>query len=465
MLEQVKTTIRKYNMFVPGDRVLVGVSGGPDSVALIHLLDSMSQKLQIELFIAHLDHSFRGRESAEDAEFVRCLADQLQITAVIRREDIASYALENKLSAQAAAREVRYLFFADTARELKCSKLATGHNANDQAETILLHFLRGSGLSGLGGIPPVRDGWVCRPLIEVSRTQIEEYCRDKSLVTRLDQSNLKNIYTRNKLRLELIPILEKEYNSNLIETLVRTGEIMRDEENYLEDLIRVQWDDVCLTQEPERIVFSLDKFLSLPALFQRRLARRAWALLAGTNHNLGFVHLTAAVDVLRNSQSGSGVDLPLGIRLSKSYREFTFSRLTSDVAVLTYAHKLAVPGLTPIPETGEAILAELTVKDTSSPAKQKRDEITLDFDLVSQPLTVRSRKPGDWFKPYGLEGSKKLKKFFIDDKIPRPVRDRQPVLVNGNDEVVWVVGLRADGRWLANRDTKRALKLKLIGNI
>ncbi len=465
MLEQVRATIQKYQMFAPGDRVLVGVSGGPDSVALVHALHNLAEALQIEVFAAHLNHSLRKRESDEDAEFVGTLAENLGLTAVIKKRDIACYALQHKLSAQAAAREVRYRFFAETAKRLKCNKLATGHNANDQAETVLFHFLRGSGLAGLGGIPPVRDGWITRPLIEIPRARIEEYCKENGLKTRLDRSNLKSVYTRNKLRLELIPLLEREYNPNLVETLGRTSEIMRDEENYLEGLTAEFWTQTCLKEEPDQAIFGLDRFLALPTVWQRRIIRRAWVNLAGTEQNLGFGHLTNAIDLLKTGSTGSGLNLPMSIRLSKSYGQFTLSRSVDDKENLTYTYELKIPGLTQLPERGEAILTEIREEGLDFSAKPGRDEIMIDFDLVNLPLIVRNRKPGDWFQPCGFEGSKKLKKFFIDSKIPQRERESIPVLVNGDDRIIWVVGLRADQRWQVSRQTKMALSLKLIRSV
>ncbi len=463
MLEQVKATIRKYHMYEPGDRVLVAVSGGPDSVALVHILKHLAGELQLDLYVAHLNHGLRGQESQDDAEFVRRLARKLELPAVIESKDVAGYALKNKLSAQTAAREIRYRFFEDAARQLGCNKLATGHNANDQAETVLFNFLRGTGPAGLAGIPPVRDGWITRPLIETKRTQIEEYCRDHGLEPRIDKSNLKNVYTRNRLRLELIPQLEREYNSNLVETLVRTGEIFRDEESYLEELTAKYLDQVRLPEKTGEIRFDLERFLDLPAAIQRRVIRRAWAELAGAEHNLGFTHLADSINILHYGHTGASLHLPLGITLNRLYGQFSLSRRSNE-EISDYEYELRIPGQTPIPETGYTILSEMLETGAGFP-KEEPEEIVIDLDLVKQPLKVRSRRPGDRFRPLGLNGSKKLKDFFIDSKIPRTERRLIPILVSADEEIIWVAGFRADRRWLATGETKRALKLKLSRNI
>ena len=465
MLDQVRATIRKYCMFAPADRVLVGVSGGPDSVALVHVLKALAGELQLQLFIAHLNHCFRGKESEEDADFVCRLAEDLGLPAQVESRDVAGYAEESNLSAQAAAREVRYRFFQDAAEKFNCSKLATGHNANDQAETVLLHFLRGSGLAGLGGIPPVRDTWVVRPLIEIHRSEIEKYCTDNGLSSRLDRSNMKTVYTRNRLRLELMPLLQAEYNSNLVETLVRTGEIMRKEEKFLTELTERMYEQLSPDRKDGEISFNLDEFSKLPEAMQARIIRSAWGKLTGTGHNLGFVHISAALDILRCGQTGSTLNLPMGVSVSKSYKKFSLLVSTFRGEVEDFQHELIIPGLTYIPETGETISAELVDEGTNAlPEKLQADEAMIDLDKVSLPLTVRNRKQGEVFRPIGCGGSKKLKKFLIDSKVLRFERDRLPILVTADDQVVWIAGLRADQRWLITPETKRALKLKLIRN-
>jgi len=463
MLNLVRDTIRKYLMFLPGDRILVGVSGGPDSVALIHILRRLAPELQAEVFIAHLDHCLRGQESAEDARFVRGLAEQLGLPAVVEPGDVAGYAAEKNMSVQAAAREVRYRFFTDAAAKLGCNKLATGHNADDQAETVLLNFLRGSGHAGLAGIPPVRDDWITRPLIEARRAQIEQYCRENHLATRLDKSNLKATYTRNKIRLELIPLLEREYNPSVVETLVRISEIMRDEEQYLESVTAQHWEQVILNETDNQMIFDLDKFLQMPVASQRRITRMAWSKLTRSGQNLEFIHLNSIMNVLRNSCTGSYLNLPMQVSLHKSYGEFSLFRSSAGQAMVEYEYELIIPGITFIRETGAAILSEMVCDvswGTTNP-----EEIYIDLDGVSLPLKVRSRKPGDWFRPCGMDGSKKLKKFLIDNKVPREQRERIPVLVTEDNQVIWVIGLRADQRWQATPETKRVLKVKIIRNL
>lgn len=458
MLEQVRKTIGKYNMIQPGDRVLIGVSGGPDSVALLHVLNNLAREMNFTIFVAHLDHGFRGQESAEDAAYVTRLAQEMNVQVSAESRDVARYALDKKMSAQAAAREVRYCFFEETAKTFQCNKLATGHHANDQAETLLFNFMRGSGPAGLGGIPPVRDGWVIRPLIEVSRREIEVYCRQHGLETRLDKTNLKDVYTRNKIRLNLLPYLEREYNQNLVETLVRTSEIFREEEAYLEKQAMTEFGKMMLFQVPNRIELSLKEFKDIPAVLGKRIVRIAWQKVAGTVYNLEFVHLEKALPFLQKGRTGAVLQLPGGINLEKHYGKMVFTAEKAG-AVPEYSYFINVPGITLVQEIGVQIVTEFVEALPATP--KDPDETYIDYDAVVLPLRVRNRVPGDWFKPLGMTGSQKIKKYFIDNKVPRERRDQVPIIVSGDEQVVWIAGHRADRRWQAGTKKERVLKIKV----
>lgn len=461
MLERVKATIKKHSMLASGDKVLAGVSGGPDSVALVHVLKTISKEYDITVFVAHLNHCFRGRDSAEDADFVRKLSAELGLESFVESRDVTRFLTESNLSTQAGARLVRYEFFKKAAAYFGCNKLATGHNANDQAETVLNNFLRGSGPTGLAGIPPIRNGEVIRPLIEVTRSEIENYCADNNLCYRTDKSNLKKVYTRNRIRLELIPYLEKEYNNNLVETLVRTSEIFREEEHFIQAETLKYWETVIKDEKPAKLQFNIEPFRELPTVIQKRIIRQAWEKLTGAIFNLNFVHLANIIDFVNNARTGSVFNLPKGMTLVKSYGCFSMSEALPHALDVEYSYEVRVPGETHIPETGQILLAQIT-KESMTDSQKGPDEINIDLNLVKLPLTVRSRRPGDWFRPFGFDGSKKLKKFFIDGKIPRDLRERYPIVTSADGNIVWVAGLKADRRWLATPDTKQFLRLKLV---
>jgi len=276
----------------------------------------------------------------------------------------------------------------------------------------------------------------------VPRSQIEKYCREKQLTTRIDSSNLKLAYTRNRIRLELIPLLQKEYNHNLIETLLRTSDIFREEEECLEGITEEYWRGVCLESEASLISINLKKFLETPRVFQRRIIRRGWSALTGSVHNITYSHLTAATELIFQGRTGSVFDLPGLVKLEKSYDRINLYKSADMRTIADYLYELRIPGVTSIPETGDCIVAE-EPEGVLCTGPQNPNEITIDLDKVSVPLIVRSRNPGDRFCPLGFNGSKKLKKFFIDSKIPRVERDRYPVLVTSDGRLS---GLRECGQ-------------------
>lgn len=465
MLEQVRATIKKYGMLAPGDRILTGVSGGPDSVALLHVLKTLSRELDFDIVVAHLNHSLRGQDSIDDACFVRSLAEQLELPAIIENAEVSKYVAEHGLSMQEGAREVRYCFFENSARQFGCNKLATGHNANDQAETVLANFLRGSGPAGMGGIPPVRDGWVIRPLIETTRFVIERYCKEHGLQSRTDKSNLKNIYTRNRIRLELIPCLEKEYNNNLVETLLRTSEIFREEEYYLRTQTDKYWARVVKKHSANEIILKTGAFLDLPEAIKKRVIRKGWEAITGSAHNLSYIHMFNIIDLVGNARTGSSINLPQGVMLTKSYEDFVLAKSFLNPVTENYLYTLQVPGSTLVPETGDILKASIETVKSGDKNNYGPDEAVIDAGLVTLPLFVRNRREGDWFRPAGFEGSKKLKKFLIDSKIPRTARELLPIVVSEDGQIIWVAGLRGDGRWLARTNTEKVIRLKLIRNL
>lgn len=458
--KKVYAFIHKFNMLSPEDLVLVGVSGGPDSVALLHVLWSMREELQISLAVAHLNHMFRGEEARTDARMVEELAATLGLPVYVEQFDVPAYRERTGMSAQEAARKVRYQFFEHLARQLEASRVALGHHADDQAETILLNFLRGSGLSGLKGIPPIRHPYI-RPLLDVRRREIAAYCRHHRLPVREDASNRKPIYTRNRIRLQLIPSLEQGYNPRLVNALVNLGHICREEDAYLEEEAeRVYEREV--KEEGRRLAFPVDGLLSCPVALRRRVLRRAWCRMTGAKRDLSCHQVEALLGLLESSAGGKNVVLPRGVRAA---REGPFLRLwTNDDAqpVPFYCYPLVVPGITYIAEIDKSIFARVFLaRDAGDPRQLSRREALLDYETIPGPMMVRRRMEGDRFRPLGLAGTTKLKKFLINHRIPREERDRLPLVVAG-DDILWVGGLRLAEPFKVTGRTRKCLYLQMI---
>ncbi|MEK6732903.1 MAG: tRNA lysidine(34) synthetase TilS [Candidatus Omnitrophota bacterium] len=319
LLHKIISTIKKYNMFQKGDRVLVGVSGGPDSVTLLHVLHSLKKEYSLNILVAHLDHKFRGEESKADRIFCQELAKKYGLEIVFEEIDVPKIAEEKGISPEEAARFERYNFFKAAAKERGIKKITVGHTRDDQAETVLMRLIRGAGMKGLGGISPVKEmqGFlIIRPLIEISRKEVEEFISGSGLKFRKDSSNEKTIFTRNKVRLELIPFLEKEFNANIKEVLANMAENLQIENEFLAKYAKRKFNSVSKIKHSE-IYIDLKKFKKQPEAVRKRILRTALEELKGDLRRLTYQHWKEIEELIDNRPVNSIVDLPAGISITK----------------------------------------------------------------------------------------------------------------------------------------------------
>ncbi|NVM57240.1 MAG: tRNA lysidine(34) synthetase TilS [Desulfobacterales bacterium] len=460
-LSAVKATIRRYHMLEPGDTVLVGVSGGPDSVALLHSLVAVGAHWSVRLVVAHLNHRLRGATADQEAAFVERLAAKLEIPCEIGSEDVASYSAEHRLSVQEASRVVRYAYYDEVAAKHAARKIALGHQANDNAESILIHLLRGTGPRGLAGIPPVRDERIIRPLIDLTRQQILEFLEQGGFEYVRDHSNLDPKYLRNRIRHELLPALKERFNPNAVCTLTRLASIVRDEEDFWNHQISGVFQGVVLEQTTDRLTLSASGLARLHPALSRRLIRQAVLSLKGDLKRWGHSHVEAVVQLARGPSPSGRLDLPRGVRVVRDRDEVTFL-LGPPEEKPSFQYHIPGMGTTFIREIG--IFLKLSVCDANEVAQPKKyASTTALFDLyaVSFPLNVRSFKEGDRFRPLGMSGSQKVKTFFINHKVSRSKRQRCPLLVSGG-RIIWVGGYRIDDSAKVTDRTKRVLKAELL---
>jgi tRNA(Ile)-lysidine synthase len=475
VLETVRRTINWHHMFDPGETLVVGVSGGPDSLCLLHVLRELGGEYEVCLHVAHLDHQIRGQESAADAAFVAQVAKEWGIPATIAARDVPAYARERHLAIEEAARQARYAFLAQVAQEVGTRKVAVAHNADDQVESVLMHFLRGAGLAGLRGMrslspwpsqpvtePPL-DLILLRPLLEVPRTEIEAYCRQHHLQPRFDRSNLDTTYYRNRLRHELIPLLET-YNPGVRQVLRRAAKVVADDYEYLREQGRHAWEGV-VTEADDTFVFALEPWQQLHPSLQRQLLREAIRRLRRGLRNINWVHIEDALMVLNERPTGSIATLPQRLQLFKGYESFTVgeTRPRPDLPLLTVERlPLTVPGVTPLPESEWRVetrilsRGELTEEHFSGADPW---QTALDYDRAGPELALRRRRPGDRFQPLGLGGrAKAVSEFMINEKIPAHIRDEFPLIVSPR-HIVWIPGWRLDERVKITPDIKHVLWL------
>lgn len=438
LIETMLATLRRYSMVQRGEKVLVAVSGGPDSVALLHALWSTRDELGISLHAAHLNHSFRGEQSDKDAEYVCELAANLGLGCTVEKVDVPEIQKALRLSAEEAARLVRYEFLERAAGEVHAERIAVGHTADDQVETILLNLMRGTGVDGLAGMPPVR-GKIVRPLIEVRRAVVEEYVEEHRLHPRIDVTNLLATYTRNKVRLELLPLLRREYNPEIDAAVLRLSELTREDTAYLNKEAGEAFRRLTIKQGEGSVSLDPTGVLSCSLAMRRRLIREAVKAVRGELADVGFIHVE---ELLRLLEAGADFkyELPGGTFVQRTRRTLTFLSSRPTELPIIYCHELSIPGKTHVPEVQVTIEAELSSVRVEPVRPRGSMEAVLDNGAVSGKLKVRNWRPGDRIRPLGLRGTKKIQDVFVDRKIPREARCRIPLIVD-DEKVVWAVGL------------------------
>jgi tRNA(Ile)-lysidine synthase len=456
LLEKVKQTINKHSLLSKGDRVVVGLSGGPDSMSLLDILSVLREEYDLVLIPAHLNHGFRGREAEEDLAFCEEVAGRYGFDLVSESVDLPALIREEGLSPQAAAREVRYDFFVRTAAANSASKIALGHHADDQAETQLMRLLRGAGTRGLAGIPIQREPGIIRPLLHVAREEILLYLKERKISYRNDSSNQKEIYLRNRIRKELIPLLKEKYNPNLVEDLLRTAEILGEEEAFLAEQAESCFSPV---RTQGGLALEMSDLKKLPRALLRRVIRLAIAHARGSIPAVTFQHVCSVIQLMQAEGSSARIDLPGGMTVRKVYERLEFcSEVVEELSM--ELHEIPIPGRETIPVLEIEVESSILSPEEVPPFLHKGTAL-FDFDKCSPPLSIRTRVPGDVFFPKGFGRRKKVKRFFIDEKIPHNMRNSVPLLVNRENEILWVGGYRMDNRFSVDHGTSRALFVQI----
>ncbi len=461
LLEKVKNTVKRYRLLERGDSVVVAVSGGPDSTALLLALNDLRDDYLLRLYIANFNHMFRGAEEAKkDRDYVSGLSQKLKLPLIFGKADVPKYAEETGLSLEEAAREKRYEFLLNTAKEVGAAKIAFGHTLDDQAETVLMRLIRGAGLGGLRGIPPSRkmDGKsIIRPLIEVWRSDVEEYLRAINIKPRQDITNTMTKFLRNRIRHELIAYLER-YNPNIKETLVRNAQSLTYDYEVLADLIDKEFAR-CAKVKNGSVKILLHDLKAERIGIRRGILRKAIEALKGDLRRIDYSHIEE-IDGLIEADRGA-LDLPGKIRATRTRDSILFHKMEGAKRLQPKIRKrLSVPGKTYVPELGLVFEAVLLTKNAKTKVKFGRPNSVeyMDYERLKCPLYLRTREKGDRFKPLGMASEKKLQDFYVDGKIPRLRRSSIPLIVSGR-KIIWVCGLRLSDEVKITSGTRRILKL------
>ncbi len=455
-IKKFKKTISDYRMLAPGDLCIVAVSGGPDSVCLLHILYELRQELEIGLVVAHFNHGLRGTEDEAETQFVREIASSMALP--FETEKASSLLEGGPSSIEERARNARYAFLEKLRDRLHAQKIAIGHHLDDQAETVLMRLLRGSGPSGLTGIPPCRGNTIIRPLIDLKREDIESYLKARNLPYVTDSSNLQTNYLRNKIRLELLPLLH-EYQPRLTEHLGQLAHILRGENEYLED----QAEDWVVRHTEENgkgdFLIPIGPLTDLPSPIRNRVVRH---LLKKAGKNLRSIdrgHIESVVMLAKSRNSQGTLNLPNGLAVKRIYDKLAFTAGETE-RPREFHYQLDGLGTYDLEAIGRSITLVEMERDVDLNVQDHQWTAYLDADKIQYPLILRNFEPGDRFVPLGMRGHKKVKDFFIDLKIPSEARAMTPLLLS-RDALVWVCGLRIDDRFKVTSKTKRILKITI----
>lgn len=463
----VAASARAMRLFAPGDHLLVAISGGPDSVALLSVLASLAPSWRLRLSALHVNYGLRGEESEEDERFVSRLCADLGVPLVCERIALRQPdGLPKRLSLQARAREARYAALRRVVIALGADKVALGHTADDQAETLLMWMLRGSGAAGLAGIRPVREGLYIRPLLGVSRTDVLAYLQAKGLAFRTDSSNAKPLYLRNRVRRDLLPLL-KQFNPAVVDALTRQASIVRDEDLCLEQWTS-EWIGRHVTRAGRTRTIPRTELLALPIALQRRVVRAVVKQVTGSGHGPTFGAAESVLEKVVRGRSGSSLALR-GARVAREYDAIICAPARGARAAagrvgpeqdgaIEISH---IPSTAVWPATGQVIRLRMAATGTTD-APDGRRTAQFDADRFTHRLVLRTWKPGDVFHPQGMGGRrKKVQDYFCDIKLPRSRRTAVPLLA-APEGILWIAGYRADHRFRVTASTQRIMTAELV---
>ncbi|HIE4351308.1 TPA: tRNA lysidine(34) synthetase TilS [Clostridioides difficile] len=456
IFDKVLSTINKHNLIQKGDKIVLGLSGGPDSVCLLHVLNRLKKDFNIEIYAAHLNHQIRGIEAQKDALYVSKLCEDMGIIFFVKSINVPKYCENDGLSLEEGARKLRYEMFYEIKDKIKANKIAIGHNLNDQAETVMMRIMRGTGLKGLKGIDYIRDNCIIRPILDVERNEIEEYCEAYNLNPRIDKTNLENIYTRNKIRLDLLPYMKDNFNSNVIESIVRMSNSLKSDNDYIEKEAEAKFREVSNIKEKGFVEINLDDFVCLHDAIKVRVLRNSIKHILGDTNFVDQRHIEDIMSLEDNSKVNKMLTLPRNIFV---YRKKDSIILTNEEIVneeIEFYYNVPSNGFIKIKELKQIIETQVMSIDRYKSMKLDNSSKGFDFNKVKGGIVIRSRRQGDKIKL--AMGSKKVKDLFIDLKIPREERCKIPIITD-SEGIICVGDYKISENYKIDENTKEVLKI------
>jgi len=458
--EEIVRFCTQHQLIKERDHILVAVSGGVDSVVLLHLLVQMSSVLQLKLDVIHVNHSLRGEEADRDQAFVEKLSEKYKLRCFSRKLNVPKYIERKGLSEEDGARILRYRFFEQILSKKKADSVALGHHANDQVETVIDHFLRGSGLRGLSGMAAKRDQFI-RPLLFAKRCEIETYAALNSLDYIIDSTNELSIYKRNRIRSDLIPYLKKELNPGLEEVVLRTVGIMRETEEYLNQNAKLSFETCLINQKKNKIILEIDSFLNYFIVIQKYIIYQILDRLEIHRSFLSSRTIDRILKIAKERISGKKISITSHAHVLVDHGQLVFRRYSESQFEFPVQ-----PGIDYPLKFGENIFrAEVLKRDRFSGFATKDSNIEfIDADKIKGRLVIRNFRDGDRFRPLNFPGQKKVSNYFTDSKVPLHLRPEIPLL-ECDAGILWIIGYQIDDRFKITKNTERIMKLQIKRNV
>ncbi|HBJ1646649.1 TPA: tRNA lysidine(34) synthetase TilS [Clostridium botulinum] len=462
MKKKVLSYIVDNNLIKSGDKILVALSGGPDSLCLLNILKELREELDIEIGAAHLNHLLRGEDAFKDEEFVISTCKEMNIPYYVKRVDINKYSKEHKLSSELAGRNVRYGFFDEILKKDGFNKIATAHNANDQAETIIFRLMRGTGLEGLGGIKVCREDKIIRPILCLTRKEVEKYIKEKNLNPRIDKTNFEKIYNRNKIRLDIIPYIQNNFNEDIVKTLNRMSLLIQKDNAFIEGLCIKAYNEYCKKNTDSKFYILKKELFKEDQAIVTRIIRTALIEYSKSHYDFEMKHIYDILE-LSKKETGKGINLPKNIYVENIYGDIKISsKMKEDIKVDKTEFLLNKKSIGEDRIQFNNYEFEISVLKNKSTnlidLKENKLVKYFDLDKINENILFRTRKNGDKITPLGMKGQKKLKDIFINMKVPKEERDLIPVICFDND-IAWILGLQISDNFKVTNNSKNILKI------
>lgn len=460
--KKVIDIIFREKLIDENDNVLVALSGGADSVSLLHILNSIKNDVKIKnIYAFHLNHQIRWIDSHKDASFSYDICKKLNIPCFLKSYNVLKYSKENKISVEEAAREVRYNFLFQIKEKLNINKIAVAHNLDDQCETIIMRLFRGTGTSGLRGMDYFNKNNVIRPLLDIKREEIEEYCISNDINFINDNTNFEDVYTRNKIRLKLIPYIEKNFSYNFKNNIFKLSKNIREEDLFIDNIVKKIFDEnVCIIDD-DTLKFDVENIKSFDKVIQKRIIKKSYEFINKGINGLENIHVDDGIKVLDSEKTNVSIDLPNGVVIEKAYNDFYIGKTRNKHKVKNIEYLINIGDKMYLSDFDLYIETKIVDRDkTKRLNTSSSTSKSFDYDKIKGNLIIRNRKEGDKIKILGLGGTKKIKDIFIDNKIPNAQKDNIPILSDEN-KIIWIYGYQMSDEAKIDENTTKILRVDI----